>query len=739
MNLKNYSGSSLLERFPVLARLGNAYLCRRIPFIRQLTATECGAACLAMVLSYFGKRVRVSEIRDAWGVGRDGLSALDILNIGRRYGLRGRGVRLEVENLEYLEAPAILHWGFNHFVVFAGLQRGGVIILDPAKGRRVVPLEQFSRSFTGVTVLFHPAADFSKSAPLPAGSLLRYGRQMLEQGQRLSHILVTSLLMQGFALGIPALTGALVDRVVPRGDYHLLAVLGMGLLALVAFHFLAALIRAQLLLQLRTLLDARMTLGFCDHLVELPYAFFQQRSTGDLMMRLNSNTVVRETLSAGTLSGLLAGVLVVLYLLLILWIDASMAKIVLGLGLLQIAVLVFTQNKQHDLLTSELDEQSKAQSYQVEMLSGMETLKSTGNEQRAFEHWSDLFVNVLNASLARGRLSALVDALSSTLRMGSPLVILGFGTYQVLEGKFSLGTMLGLSALAGGLLGPLSNLMFTAGQLQLLRGYLQRLDDVLDTPSEQDRSKVRPVQTLRGQIELEEVSFNYTPMSPIVVNDVSLRIEPGQFVAIVGRSGSGKTSLANLLLGLYMPTRGRVLYDGVDLREMDLRSTRQQLGIVNQEPYLFSNTIRANITLSDPTLPIKAVEDAARLASIHDEIEAMPMRYETLLIDRGASLSGGQRQRVALARAFLRQPAILLLDEATSALDAMTESQVQDAISKLGCTRIVIAHRLSTVIQADLILVMEDGRVVEQGTHAQLLSRNGAYARLVGAQLNTNS
>jgi ATP-binding cassette, subfamily B, bacterial len=259
---------------------------------------------------------------------------------------------------------------------------------------------------------------------------------------------------------------------------------------------------------------------------------------------------------------------------------------------------------------------------------------------------------------------------------------------------------------------------------------------VLDTPPEQDPTKVRQPGPLRGEITLDRVSFRYGTQAPLVVRDVSIRIEPGQMVALVGRSGSGKSTLANLLLGLYLPTAGRVLFDDEDMAELDVRAVRSQIGIVTQQPYLFATTLRANIALSDPTLPLDAVIDASRRARIHDEIAAMPMRYESLLTDRGATLSGGQRQRVAIARALVRKPAILLLDEATSALDAVTEAEVQAELDALRCTRIVIAHRLSTIAKADVILVMDEGRVVEHGRHDDLLRAGGFYARLVAAQVS---
>jgi ABC-type bacteriocin/lantibiotic exporter with double-glycine peptidase domain len=725
---------ALRKRFPELLRLGLPGGRKRIPYIQQLDSSDCGAACLAMVLAYHGKAVRLDEVREVLGVDRDGATALAILEAARWYGLRGRGVSLEVEDLDYLPAGSILHWEFRHFMVFERLGSDWVDVVDPALGRRRVPLEQFRQSFTGVAVLLEPGDAFvrEKSQERP---IRRYLKQILLQSGLLPRILLTSALVQLFALGLPALTGALADRVVPRGDYRLLLVLCVAMGSLIVFQFLASVVRSYLLLHLRTELDARMTLGFVEHLVELPYVFFQRRPVGDLMNRLNSNSTIREMLTSGALSGLLDGSLVVLYLLLLFIVNVPLGVLVLGLGLLQVGVLSWTWRRQAELMARNLEAEAKSEAYQVEFLSGMETLKAMGGEHRAVDRWSGLFVDVLNVSLERGRLNTLVDSLMSTLRMGAPLVILCFGAWQVLHGALSLGSMLALNAVAIGFLGPLGNLVTTMMQFQLLGSYLHRIHDVMDTPPEQQAGKGRRAHTLAGRISLEKVSFRYGPNAPLVTRDVSVEIQPGQLVAIVGRSGAGKSTLANLLLGMYQPSAGRILYDGSELSELDLRSVRQQVGIVLQSPALFSSSIRSNITLADPSLPLNAVVDAARLAQIHEEILAMPMGYESILQDRGTSLSGGQRQRLALARALVRKPAILLLDEATSALDAITESKVHQALAALQCTRIVIAHRLSTVVSADLILTLEDGALVEAGTHEQLLARGGVYATLVAAQL----
>ncbi|HXU74152.1 MAG TPA: peptidase domain-containing ABC transporter [Polyangia bacterium] len=727
------SAPDLEARYPALGRLAPRRR-RRIPVMRQLSAAECGAACLAMVLGYYDKAVPLDEIRSVMGIGRDGATALAILNAASRYGLRGRGVKLDVDELHWLPAGTLLHWEFNHFVVFERLRGGFIEIVDPSSGRRRVSPEQLGRSFTGVALVLEPTDTFTPSA---AGErpIWKQIRAIVADSGQWTRIIVVSLLLQLFALALPALTGTVVDRVVPRGEVHLLGILAVGMVGLVGFHFLASMVRAHLLIQLRTIFDARMTLSFLDHLLRLPYAYFQQRSAGDLMMRVNSNTSIRELLTSGLLSTALDGSLVVLYLGMIFIASPAFGAVVTLLAVAQLAVFLCSRRRQQDLMTDTLEKQARAESYLVELLAGVETLKASGSELRAGEHWSGLFVDQLNIALDRARLNAVVDSLNGALRIASPLVVLGFGAMQALDGTMTLGAVLALAALAGAFLGPLGNLVATATQLQLLWSYLERIEDVLGAAPEQPLDEARQIPTLRGRITLDDVSFRYTTTAPSVVRNVSLEIEAGDFVAIVGRSGSGKSTLASLLLGLYTPTAGRIAYDGADLAGLDARALRQQVGIVNQRAYLFGGTLRNNIAMGDPQLPLDQLVAAARRAEIHDEISAMPMGYDTLLIDGGASLSGGQRQRVALARALARQPAILLLDEATSALDAVTERAVQTQLAQLPCTRVVIAHRLSTIREADLILVMDDGRVVEQGTHAELLARGGAYARLISAQV----
>jgi ATP-binding cassette, subfamily B, bacterial len=716
---------------------------RRLRLVRQMEEADCGAACLAMVLGLFGKLVPLDELRTMTGTGRDGVTALSLVRAARASQLEASGVKADVQAIATMPRGTILHWEFSHFVVLDRVTRRGIRVVDPSRGRWLVREDEFRRAYTGVAILLEPGPDFVPGGTPPRGTW-RYLHPILGQARSLSRVVVTSLILRVTALAVPLMTALVIDEVVPGDDRHMLGVFAIGVAMVIGYQLLAAFLRGNLLLELRTRLDMGLTMGFVDHLVELPYSFFLRRSSGDLMMRMQSNSSVREILTTGSLSALLDGVFASMYLVLLFIVSPALGLLVLVLALLQVLTLVASWRRNRRLMSDSLQAQADSQSYGYELLAGIETLKAAGAEQRAAEHWGGLFRRQVGIDLTRGRLTAAVDSVMTTLTVGSSLLILLLGTLEVVDGSISLGTMFSAVALAAGFLGPLSTLVSSGLQLQLLASYMERINDVLDTPREQagmltsaDKPPARTFKRaapLAGALRAEGVSFRYGALSPLVVRDVNLDIWPGQHVGIVGRSGSGKSTLAHLLLGLYRPSEGRICYDDYDLADLDVRSVRQQLGIVTQHPYVFGSSIRQNIALADPALPLAAIADAARLACIDTDIEAMPLRYETPLHDGGASLSGGQRQRIALARALVTRPAILLLDEATSELDTVTEEMVYRNLAAVRATTIVIAHRLSTIRNADLIIVMDGGRIAETGTHRELLVRGGAYAALARAQ-----
>jgi ABC-type bacteriocin/lantibiotic exporter with double-glycine peptidase domain len=723
---------------------------RRVPLVLQGSEVECAAACLAMIATHHGHHLTLHQARDTCATGRDGASAAALARAARGLGLAVAAYRPTPGLVRQIPLPAIAHWGSDHYVVVEHASRARVRIADPSRGHRSLPWPQFEAGLGRVVITARPGGEFTRRPATTAPFWRRYATSLLRiPGTRfpLAQLLGVSFIVQLLGLAVPALVLIIIDRVVPGRATSVLQVIGGGIIVLVAAQLITGYLRGALIIYLQGRLDTYAMTGFCGHLLRLPLGYFQRRKTGDIMLRANSISLLRELLTAQILTAALDLMMIALYVAVMAAADLWAALVVAAVIAAQVALLVVTLPQARDRMSAELAAQAQAYSHLTEAIEGITTLKASAAEDRALAEWTRLFLAWMHATLRRAQVTAAAEAVSGALRMLTPLAVLWLTASTVLDGRLPLGTAMALTWLAAAVVVPLAVLASNAQRLQLAGAQMQRLADVLDTPPERptvtadgapglgNRTGLQRIPAA-GPIELRQISFRYDPASPLVLRDVTVAIPAGARVAIVGTSGAGKTTLALLILGLYRPDSGTIHLDGADLATLDPRTVRAQTGTVLQDPFAFSGTISSNIALYDPAVPAADIERAATMACLHADIMAMPQGYQTRLAERGGGLSGGQRQRLAIARALVRHPAMLLLDEATSHLDTVTEAAIYRNLSSLDCTQILIAHRLSTVRDADLIMVLHDGTIAEAGPHAELLSRQGRYAALVAAQLN---
>ncbi|KAB1161900.1 peptidase domain-containing ABC transporter [Micromonospora sp. DT46] len=708
----------------------------RVPVVLQSQMSECGAAALAMVLAYFGQPVPLDELRTETNTGRDGVAARAMLAAARRRGLVARGVRVSIEGLRNLPPATILFWNFIHFVVLERVTDTHLYIVDPAFGRRKVSLAEAGKAFTGVALEFHPPVGATTSrrgadARNLGASRLPYLSKFFPRTAAWVPLALTSVALTLCGLAVPAASTYVVHRAGQPGEPVSAWLLFGAAVVLFAMYFWMQTVRRLALLSVQTLADKSVTLGAVHHLVALPFDYFAQRHTGDLSMRVRTSNAVRQILTGSALSAVLDGVLVLVYGGLIVVADRRLGALVLTLAVAQLALLAFSWRKQEYLTAALLEAQAKSHTELFQLLDSVPTLKASGLEGAAAETWSHTFVAEVNARTRSRRFLGVCEAVSTAIQFLAPLAVLAAGLVLLGRGEISLSRVVGFSALAMGMFVPLASLVQTGLEVAGLRATLTRLADILDARPEAGPDAVVPSR-VTGAITLDDVRFAYPGARTPALVDVNAQIEPGQFTLILGESGSGKSTLAMLLAGLYLPSAGTVSLDGTPTDQLDRPAARRSMAYVRQDARLFGGTIRENIALGRPECSLEDVIAAARLAEVHDDIDAMPMRYETLLGSSGAGLSGGQIQRISLARALLRNSELLILDEATSALDRLTEDRIMANLRRTGRSLVVVAHRLSHPEAADQILVMSDGRLVQRGRHEDLMAEDGLYRRLVG-------
>jgi NHLM bacteriocin system ABC transporter peptidase/ATP-binding protein len=708
----------------------------RTPTRLQMEATECGAAALAIVLEYHGTYVPLAQLREECGVSRDGSKASNVLKAARPYGFDARGYRKEPNELRRMTMPVIAHWNFNHFLVVEGFGKNKVYLNDPAVGPTTVTGEEFDHSFTGVVLTLAKTAEYRPQGKRPSmwPSLAR----------RLSGstAAVVFIGLAGLAQAVPGLAAPVFGEVFV--DHVLLAEKHSWLPALLAGMALTALLNAVLTsLQRRYLLKLLMRLGvsmsttFLWHALRLPVGFYFARSAGDLAGRVQTNETVANTLS-GRLSGvLLSLLLVVFYGAFMIYLDPLLTLIGVGIVGIHILVLRLASRMRADLGRQVSQHAGKLAGVAAGGLQMIETIKATGSESEFFGQWAGYQAKLVRPQQTLVRREQLIVAITALLSRLGAILVLAFGALRVMNGHLTPGMLVAFQSLMMSFLAPVENLAQVGGTLQQLQGDIERLDDVLlheeerglVTASASDEAPRR----LTGALELRGVTFGYLPFTPPLVEDLDLKIAPGQRVALVGGTGSGKSTIAKLVCGLYPPSRGEILFDGEARATLPRSALVSSIAMVDQDVALFEGSVRDNLTLWDDTIPETEVVQAAKDACIHEDITKLAGGYEAHVSEGGFNFSGGQRQRLEIARALTRQPSLVVLDEATSALDAETESLVDANLRRRGCACLIIAHRLSTIRDADEIIVLERGRVVQRGSHEALLAEGGTYKELISS------
>ncbi len=728
------AASRLAAPLPAWRRFLKAY-----PFVEQHDETDCGAACLAMVTKFYGVPVGVARLRDLANTGQDGASMWSLAQAAEMLGFHSRGLQLSTESLAAIQTPAIVLWEGFHYVVVYEARDGKVIIGDPAIGIRKLPMDEFRRKWSGRALELTPTDKLKQTQPV-RHSYRRFTAVLRPYRTLIGEVLLASLLLNIFGLAVPLFTQVVIDRVVGQHAADLLNLLLVGMLFVAVFQTATTAIRRLLLIHIATHADVRLLGDFLRHVMSLPMRFFDLRRVGDVISRVDENEKIR-TAMVGTIPGLVLDVSLAFgYLGFLAYYNLKLTCVVAAVipvfVLLTVSFTPAIRRNRKEWFAKHAEQWS----YLIESITGIATVKTMAVEAPVRWKWESLFVDSVIFGRREAHLENAYSTAANLLSTLTTIMMLWYGARQVLADQMTIGQLIAFTALAANLIQPILRLSDSWSELQDVRNSVQRLNDIFDArPEENDSRTLLSLSRLEGNIRFENVSFRYVAGQdrPTLAN-LSFEIRPGEKIAVVGRSGSGKTTLAKLILGLHLASEGRVFIDGHDLRTLSKRNLRRRIGVVPQEVFLFSGTIRENIALGDADTPFDRIVAASRLAGAHDFVTEMALGYDTKVGERGMSVSGGQRQRIALARALLRDPDILLLDEATSSLDVESERAIQANLEGAcrGRTTIIIAHRLSTVQNADRIMVIDRGAIVELGTHAGLLEKRGLYAHLVGQQLS---
>jgi len=709
------------------------------PFSNQQSAADCGVACLVMIGRYWGKRLSVNRLRDLANVNRSGVSLRGLAAAAESIGFSSRPVKASLDKLAQQPLPAIAHWEGKHYIVVYEITKKHVIVGDPAISQRRLTRAEFLADWTGYALLLQPT-DLLKEASEENIGFWKFFEIVKPHWKVLLEVFIASVLIQVFGLVTPILTQILLDRVIVQGSTTTLNAIGFGLLIFGFFRIFMSGVRQYLLDHTANRVSVSLLVGFIKHTFRLPLSYFESRYVGDIVSRIQENQKIQRFLTGEALSVILDLLTLVIYLGLMFFYSWQMTLLVL-LIVPPFFILAFASTSILRRISREVfNAGAKENSYLIQSLTGIRSVRSMAIEQTVRWHWEELLNNLVkktfSAQVIGNRLQIISGSIQTLLSTG----LLWFGAWLVIQNQLTIGQLFAFNMLMGNVLSPFQRLAVLWNQLQEITISTERINDVLEAEPEEDLQN-KPRQSLRqlqGRIRFDNVTFRYHPESENnVLENMSFEIKPEQTVAVVGRSGSGKTTLSKLILGLYCATEGKVLIDGYDVTHVSLRSLRSQIGVVDQDTFLFGGTVRENISIAHPEASLEEIVSAAQMAGADEFIQQLPLGYETQIGEGGGMLSGGQRQRLAIARALLGNPRLLIFDEATSHLDSESERIIQNNLKTIlqGRTSVIIAHRLSTVRNADLILVLDHGLLVESGTHDELITKKGHYFYLNQQQL----
>ena len=710
----------------------------RVPVVMQMEALECGAASLTMILAYYNKWIPLELVRIDCGVSRDGSNAVNIMKAAENYGLEASGYRSEPEQLrEHGVFPCIIHWNFNHFVVLCGFKGKYAYLNDPARGSIRVTMEEFDRSFTGIYLEFQPGAGFEPSGRQK--SMLGYIHSRLSgETAALAFVALTTMIALFFEILNPAFSRFFMDQLLSEKNRELLMPFTLVLIVAGFLQILVIALNSIYRLKISSKMDASGSSSFFWKLMRMPIEFYEQRLTGDIMMRQTANAGIVDAMIGTVIPLALNLVMLLLYLIVMLRYSVVLTLVGVLTGVLDLLIMQMITVKRVNAIRVQKRDAGKQTSTAMSGIRMIETIKSCGAENGFFERWAGYQASVNAQTVEYEKLNHKLGAVPSFLASLANASVLIIGVWMALQGQFTVGMILTFQGFMGSFMKPAADLIAARQTIQELRTDMERIEDVMEYPAE-PRFKHSPLDEepgcakLSGEITLNQVTFGYSRLDKPLLENFSLHIKPGSCIAVVGESGCGKSTLSKLISALYLPWKGEILFDGKPISKIDHSVFSNSVAVVDQDIILFADTIENNIKMWNDSIEDYEMILAARDAQIYDDILQREGGFEGQLSEEGRDLSGGQKQRLEIARALAQEPTILIMDEATSALDAETEYEVIQAVKARGITCIMIAHRLSAIRFCDQILVLDHGKVVEQGTHDELLRKGGAYAELIAS------